>query len=138
MTKLFLAAIAAFLVQAPASAQSIEVGTANWAKFPEAKTGARHINDEQMVIEAAKILKEGQCDLGRQQRAEHFDITVPYAVLVQPSGTVIRVLVSDMHCRPIEMLAGAAVRLRWLEGDFLPTGEAKARWYAGSLNFTME
>jgi hypothetical protein len=66
-----------------------------------------------------------------------FDITVPYAVLIEPNGKVSRIVVSQTNCTGVETLAGETVLARSDAGDFLPTGEAKARWYVSALNFTL-
>ena len=115
---------------------AIELGSAPWEKLPELRARNSYLPYSLLVAEVHDILRKGECELPGQ-RPKDFDITVPYAILVEPDGTGRRVLVSPTDCEPIDVLAGAAAMARVSRGDILPTGGAEARWYKDSINFTL-
>jgi hypothetical protein len=132
----FAIALAFALASAPAFGQQVDVGSAKWDKLPALQTRAGHIPYETLVNGVEEILKTGQCQLPGQS-ARFFDITVPFAVLVEPNGKASRVLVADMQCRPLEELIGSLAQRRSERGDFIATGQ-KARWYASRVSLTLE
>jgi hypothetical protein len=129
-------AISLILAAAPALAQNVDVGQINWSKLPALKEKPSRLDYADLALRVETLLQTGDCNI-RGQSPKRFDITVPYAVLVEPSGKVSRVVVSKMNCAGIEMLVGHAVLARADVGDYLPTGETKPRWYASALNFTL-
>ncbi len=128
---------AAVLLSGAASAQTIDVGSARWSSLPLVKAKPSRVDDAALAGTVEEILRSGECKL-RGQSSRSFDINVPYAVMLDPSGKAVRVLVSDLQCRPIEVLAGHVVVARSDAGDYLPTGEAKPRWYASAINFNLK
>jgi len=140
--KIVLAAALALLA-GPALAQgssekiAIDVGKAAWDKFPTLAASANSTDYAALSMLVSEILASGKCTVANQS-AKHFDITVPYAAMVEPDGKISRILVSDIGCRPIEELVGYTVLTRARSGEFTPTGQAKARWYAGELNTNLE
>jgi hypothetical protein len=130
------------LVQAPSPAGAqkpglrIDVGTANWASFPPLKAKPRELNNSNSVKAVERMFASGQCKIPGQTMWK-FDITIPFAVMVEPDGKVSRVLVSDMGCAPLERMVGELAYVRSMLGDFQPTGEAKGRWYSSSVNFNL-
>ena len=129
-----LLAVAAFL-SVPGSVQ-VDVGRADWTAFPELRRTARELPFGTMVGRVETILRERQCQLPGQS-PERFDITVPYLVLLQPDGTVNRVVVADIGCPAIETYVGSIVVALAEQGDFRPTGEGQARWYGSNFNFNL-
>lgn len=117
--------------------QSIDVGSANWDKLPALKAKQGHLPYKQLIETVEDMLRKEQCKLPGQTRRA-FNIEVPYAVLVEPNGTAKRVLVPQLNCEGIQSLVGVTVLARAQRGDFEPTGEGKARWYGGRMNFTLE
>lgn len=120
----------------PAWGQDVDVGKVNWSKLPAVKEKPSRLDYADLVQRVETVLRTENCQIPGQS-AKRFDITVPYAVLVEPSGKISRVVVSQMNCTGLETLVGQAVLARADVGDYLPTGEAKPRWYASALNFTM-
>jgi hypothetical protein len=137
-----VAAPAHGLVQAPSPAGvrttvgAIDVGTANWESFPELKAKPRVLTNARTARAVERILGSGQCKI-KGQSMRRFDITIPYAVLVEPNGKASRVLVSDIGCAPLEQLVGEIAFGRSDLGDFEPTGEAQGRWYSSTVNFNL-
>ena len=51
----------------------------------------------EMVDRVETMLESGACTI-RGQSAKKFDITIPYAVLVEPDGSARRVVVAETGC----------------------------------------
>ncbi|TFI57665.1 hypothetical protein E2493_14175 [Sphingomonas parva] len=115
----------------------LQVGSANWEKMPDLKVNMKYVPYTQLVAIAEEIFRTKQCTLPGQT-AKAFDLTVPYAALVEPNGKTQRVLVSGVGCTPIETLVGMTVLSLSERGDIRSTGEAKARWFDGTLNLTLK
>ena len=114
----------------------VDVGRANWGAFPELRRDARELPVAAMVGTVETILRERQCELSGQE-ASRFNITVPYLVLLEPNGTARRIVVADIGCPALETYVGSLVTALAHEGDFRPTGEGRARWYASNFNFNL-
>jgi hypothetical protein len=134
-----IAAAALILASAPALGQEaqVQVGTAKWDKLPSLKTRPGNIPYERLANGLEEILKSGQCAMPGQT-ARFFDVTVPFAVLVEPNGKASRILVADMKCRPLEEMIGSLTQRRAERGDFVATGQSKPRWYASKVSIAVE
>ena len=119
---------------APASELQVDVGRADWAKLPPLKAVARAMPTPEMVEKVENILRVGDCRI-RGQSPAHFDITVPYAVQVNPDGTASHVVVADMGCPSLESYVGLIVLQLARNGDFRASGGRQKLWYGSSLNF---
>ena len=126
----------AALVSTP-SAIPVDAGRANWSAFPTLAREARPLPTLDMIGRVETMLREDQCTLPGQ-RASNFDITVPYLVLVEPDGSASRIVVADMGCPELETYVGSIVTALSHAGDFRPTGQQRARWYAGDINFNLD
>jgi hypothetical protein len=135
--KTAIAAIALMFAAAPAFAQTVEVGSANWENLPPIQSKPSRLNQAEMVAQIEAMLRKRECVIPNQSMYS-FDLLVPYAVQLNPQGKVERVLVGQMDCKPLEQLVGVAVLAKSDMGEFLPTGENKPRWYGGTLGFAME
>ena len=135
MSKILMTAVLIGM-SVPAAAQTVEVGRANWTKLPQLETGDRMLDYAPLAAEVERMLKEKQCALPGQS-ARRFDITIPYAVLVEPNGQISRVLVSDMQCKPLEALVGETA-IALAQGAQPRPGAQKARWYASEVNFNLQ
>lgn len=131
------ALITANLLFVASQGVQVDVGRADWKAMPPLIKVARNLPMVQMVDRVEDILRSGQCQLSGQS-PKRFDITIPYAALVEPDGTSTHVVVQDTGCAPLETLVGTIVLQMAAEGDFKKTGEAKARWYASELNFNLQ
>ena len=130
------AALAATPTAPTSDTVQIYVGRADWSAFPAPRLAPRPLPTGAMINRVERILRDRECVI-RGQSARRFDITVPYLVLLEPNGTAARVVVEDLGCRPIEDLVGLIVVELGEHGDFRPTGEQEARWYASDLNFNL-
>ena len=129
--------VAAFLLGSASGPVQVDVGRADWSRMPALETVERLLPTPAMVGDVEKMLVSGQCRL-KGQNARRFDITVPYAVLVEPDGSARHVVVAETGCAPLESYVGVVVLTLAEAGDFRPSGQATARWYASKLNFTQE
>jgi hypothetical protein len=129
-------AIAMLLASAGGSLQ-VDVGRANWNALPPLKAVERVLPTPDMVDRVETMLDSGTCKIAGQS-AKRFDITVPYAVLVEPDGTTQRILVGETGCPALETFVGTVVVAMADAGDFKPTREPNARWYASELNFNLQ
>lgn len=124
------------LLAAPAGAQTVEVGRADWSALPRIEN-AREIPMAGLVGRVEEMLRSKACTLSGQT-ADRFDITVPYAILLEPDGSTKRVVVAETGCTPLETMVGEVALLRARSGHFRPARGGKARWYAHEINFTLE
>ncbi|HEU0099412.1 MAG TPA: hypothetical protein VFQ67_11640 [Allosphingosinicella sp.] len=127
---------AAMLLGPAAEAFPIDVGRADWNALPALKAVQREMPTPRMVGRVQEMLASGQCTLPNQ-RAGKFDITVPYAVLVDPDGRVQRAVVADAGCPALETYVGRIILTMAEKGDFQPTGEVRTRWFASTFNFNL-
>ncbi|HEX8380021.1 MAG TPA: hypothetical protein VF619_05680 [Allosphingosinicella sp.] len=133
-----LAPIATALLLASVSGPlQVDVGRADWSALPPLKAVQRVLPSTDMVDKVETMLESGSCKLPGQS-AKKFDITIPYAVLVEPDGKAKRVIVAETGCAELETFVGIIVTAMAREGDFRPTNEAKARWFASELNFNLQ
>ena len=127
---------AAFVLAAPAGATTIEVGKANWSSMPRLDKAPRPLSYSTMVGNVEKMLQQRTCRFDGQS-PRRFDLTVPYAVLIEPDGKASRVLVADMGCEPLETMVGNLVADLSELGDYRASAGDTGRWYASSINFTL-
>lgn len=128
---------AAMLLSSVSGPLQVDVGRANWAALPPLDTAERVMPSPEMVDRVETMLESGACTI-RGQSAKKFDITIPYAVLVEPDGSASRVVVAETGCAELETYVGVIVSAMAGAGDFRPTREAKARWFASELNFNLQ
>ena len=135
--KILLAATTMAILASPAAAQTVDVGRANWNALPALNTTNNALPMEALVTAVEEILKTKECNL-KGQSHHQFDITVPYAVLLEPNGTTNRVVVGEMNCPPLETFVGEIALERAKLGHFRPSGQTRARWYADKINFNLQ
>jgi hypothetical protein len=128
---------AALLLGSAAPGVQVDVGRANWRTMPPLKAARRDLPTPDMVGRVQDMLASGQCRL-EGQTPHRFDVTIPYAVLVQPDGQLQRVVVGESGCTALETYVGEVVLAMAGAGDFKPTGEPGARWFSGAVNFNLQ
>jgi hypothetical protein len=128
---------AAMLLSTVSGPVQVDVGRANWTALPPLASVERVMPSPEMVDRVETMLESGACTIPGQS-AKKFDITIPYAVLVEPDGSAGRVVVAETGCAELETYVGIIVSAMAREGDFQPTREAKARWFASELNFNLQ
>jgi hypothetical protein len=131
------AIIALTLLLSSAQGVQVDVGRIDQKALPPLQAAARALPTPAMVEGVEKILASGQCSM-QGQSAQRFDITVPFAVRVEPDGSAGRVVVQETGCAPLESYVGLIVGRMASEGDFSKSRGPKARWYTSELNFNLE
>ena len=126
--------ITALLFLAATSSNPIEVGKFDPSAFPNAIKVDRRIPQEELTARADRIMKSGRCSLPGQS-VDQYSIDVPYAVLVQPSGEVTRVVVKEVGCPELELLTGEVANELAKARDFRPTKASSERWYVSEVYY---
>jgi hypothetical protein len=127
----------ALLLAAPAAAQTVEAGETRWDQLPPVKKKHRPVDASFLTDWTHNVLRSGECSIPGMT-AERFDVSLPYAVYVEPDGTVKRILVSDTGCPGLNTVLGSTVHEWAQKGDFRPTGEPEPLWYRGRIAFARE
>jgi hypothetical protein len=127
--------LTALLLSASAATIPIHVGRFNPADFPNAEMVARQMPHGALNIRAENILRSRQCSINGQNK-DQYDIVVPYAVQLQPTGAAIKVVVKEIGCIPIERLVGEVAAELSKHGDFKPKHQIGEKWYVGEIYFT--
>jgi hypothetical protein len=129
--------LAIAMLAVPAAAQTVQTGRGDFARFPALKKKNRPLELSRLIAWTSDILATGQCRL-RGQRPEKFDIDVPYAALVEPDGTVRRIIIAEIGCPALETMVGSTVVEMVKRGDVKPTGQDQAYWYGDRIAFARE
>lgn len=131
------ALIAAILMAGAAPALQVDVGRIDRRALPALKAKDRPLPTPIMVGDVEKMLAAGKCRFNGQSPTR-FDITVPYAVLIDPDGKTRHVVVQESGCKPLETYVGLLVVELARQGDFVPSAGPRPRWYASELNFNLD
>jgi hypothetical protein len=123
---------------APVGAQTVEASArTGWDQMPPVKIKSVYLDVSLLSDWAERLFASGECKLPGQ-RANKFDIDERYAVLVEPGGTVQRIVIAGTGCAGLNTLLGSTIH-RWAErGEFRPTGAQEPRWYSGRITFARE
>jgi hypothetical protein len=127
--------LTALLLSASVATVPIHVGRFNPADFPNAEKVERRMPQAELNRRVENILASGQCSISGQNK-ERFDIVVPYAVQMQPTGSATKVVVKEMGCMPVERLVGEVASELSKHGDFKPKHQSGEQWYVGEVYFT--
>jgi len=114
----------------------VDVGRADWSAMPPLRAERRDLPTLEMLGQVQEMLASGECRL-EGQTSHRFELTVPYAVLVEPDGRARRVVVAESGCSALETYVGRIVLAMAGARDFKPTGERTARWFASAVNFSL-
>jgi hypothetical protein len=128
---------AAFLMGSSAPELQVDVGRANWAAMPPLRGVRRAFPTSDMVTKVEDMIGRNGCSIPGQSKVR-FDITVPYAVKVNPDGSADHVVVAEMGCPALESYVGLIVLELARKGDFRASGGAQPQWYSSSLNFNLQ
>jgi hypothetical protein len=122
------------LMIAAAASAPVQVGKFNPDAFPHAPKVDRRMPQGELTARADRIMASGACSLPGQTR-DRYSITVPYAVLLQPSGAVSKVVVQEVGCPELELLTGQVANELSKAGDFKPTGAPGEQWYVSEVYY---
>jgi hypothetical protein len=123
------------LTLAAATAPTIEVGKFDPAEFPDAILVERRMPHAELTTRVERLLRNRECSFDGQNKAV-FDITVPYAVKLDPAGNATRVVVADIGCPQLERLVGEVAISQVDEGVLRRNRQNYERWYVSAINFS--
>ena len=112
----------------------IFVGRFDTADFPNAARVERRMPQAELNNRVEKILGD-ECKLPGQTKIR-YNITVPFAVLLDEAGKAKKVVVKDISCPPLETLVGQVGSELAREGDFKVAHSEGTRWYVSEVYFT--
>ena len=121
----------------PAAAQTVETGRGAFDQLPALKRKNNPIEVGRLIAWTNGILSRGECRLNGQ-RPEKLDMDIPYAALVEPDGTVKRILIAETGCKPLEAVIGSTIVEMVQRGDVKPTGQDQAYWYGSRIAYATE
>jgi hypothetical protein len=122
------------LLLAAATSNPIEVGRFDPSAFPNAVKVSRRMPQEELTARADRIMASGRCSFPGQ-RVDSYSITVPYAVLIEPSGEVTKVVVKDVGCPEFELLTGQVANELAKARDFRKTKAPAEQWYVSEVYY---
>ena len=112
----------------------VDVGRFDPADFPNLIKLERSLPHAEMTTRVEKIFADRRCSIDGQSKLR-FDITIPYAILMEAEGNAKRVVVGEVDCAPLETLVGQVVVARAARGDFKLQHSEGDRWYVSDLHF---
>jgi hypothetical protein len=133
-------ALAALSLSPAASAQTVVSAHGNWSAIPAAKTRhsyAEYVDSNRLTLWMEQALRDGTCKV-EGMSPKKFDVDVPYAVLVEPDGSVSQIMIPEMGCPALNTIIGSTVVELSRKGMFKPTGLAQAAWFRDRIAFARE
>lgn len=124
--------IGLLVLAAATSPAPVTVGKFNTSAFPKAVMRERRLPQSELTARADMIMKAKACSFPGQTM-DSYAITVPYAVLLQPSGAVSKIIVHDVGCPDLEILTGQVANELSKAGDFRPTNASGEQWYVSDV-----
>lgn len=112
----------------------IFVGRFDPADFPNAQKVERRLPHAEMNHRVEQMLAN-ECKLPGQTKTK-FNITIPYAVLLDNSGQAKKVVVKDISCPSMEKLVGQIGSQLATHGDFKVAHSEGERWYVSDVYFS--
>jgi hypothetical protein len=122
------------MLVAAATSAPVQVGKFNPTAFPKAVLRERRMPHQDLTARADIIMKAGVCHFAGQEQ-DRYSIIVPYAVLLQPSGAVSKVVVHEVGCPDLEILTGQVANELGKAGDFKPTNASSEQWYISEVYY---
>ena len=112
----------------------VDVGRWDPANFPSLIKLERTLPHAEMTRRVETMFDKRVCRIpGQNDRV--FDVTIPYAVLMEPSGELKKVVVGEVGCASLETLAGQIVVSQASRGDFKIKHASGEQWYTSELYF---
>jgi hypothetical protein len=134
-----LVALAALLSSPSPVAEDvrIDIGRADWTQFQQLDPQPRGLPLGEMLVRMERILRNRECAMPGQN-VRRFDVTVPWLIQVEPDGTLSRVMIADVGCRPLETYVADLIVNLARRGDIRPPAAAEQRVYASDFNFNLD
>jgi hypothetical protein len=133
-------ALAALSLSAPGWAQKVVSAHGDWSAIPQAATRhsyAEYVDSNRLTLWMEQALRDGTCKV-RGMNPNKFDVDVPYAVLVEPDGSISQIMIPEMGCPALNTIVGSTVVELGKRGMFKPTGLAQAAWFRDRIAFARE
>ena len=112
----------------------VAIGNFNTATLPPLTKVERSLPHGDMTKQVEDMLASGQCKLPGQNKGR-FDISVPYAIRLDKTGTATKIVVHDVGCQQLSMLAAKVVAAQAGRGDFKITPGAAEQWFGSDVYF---
>ena len=89
-----------------------------------------------MTKQVQDLLVSGQCHIPGQPK-DRFDLSVPYAIRLDGTGAATKIVVHDVGCQQLSMLAAKVVVAQAARGDFKMEPGAAEQWFGSDVYFKM-
>jgi hypothetical protein len=112
----------------------VDVGRWQPADFPNLIKLERTLPHAEMTRRVENMFDKGTCRIANQNH-RRFDVTIPYAALMEHSGKLKKVVVGEVGCPSLELLVGQVVISQASRGDFKIQHISGDQWYTSELYF---
>jgi hypothetical protein len=115
-------------------ATTVEVATGDWSNMPQLRRTMESI-DSNAVAAIYESVESGECVIQGQRKGK-LDMSVPFLIKFDASGTPERLIIGKMGCERAEgILAGALLKLVD-RGVYRPTGARREGWFRSEVSFS--
>ena len=114
----------------------VAIGNFKTATLPPLTKVERSLPHGDMTKQVQDLLTSGQCHIPGQPK-DRFDLSVPYAIRLDGTGAATKVVVHDVGCQQLSMLAAKVVVAQAARGDFKVTPGAVEQWFGSDVYFKM-
>lgn len=135
MAQIFLGLPMLLLLAAGASVP-VAIGNFNTTTLPPLTKVERSIPHGDMTKQVEDMLASGQCKLPGQNKGR-FDVSVPYAIRLDGTGAATKIVVHDVGCQQLSLLAAKVVAAQAGRGDFKVAPGAVEQWFGSDVYFKM-
>jgi len=131
-----LYALPMLLLLAADAGVPVAIGNFKTASLPPLTKVEPSLPHGDMTKQVQDLLVSGQCKIPGQPK-DRFDLTVPYAIRLDATGAATKVVVQDVGCQQLSMLAAKVVVAQAARGDFKVTPGATEQWFGSDVYFKM-
>jgi hypothetical protein len=114
----------------------VAIGNFKTATLPPLTKVERSLPHGDMTKQVQDLLTSRQCQIAGQPK-DRFDISVPYAIRLDGTGAATKIVVHDVGCQQLSMLAAKVVVAQAARGDFKVTPGAAEQWFGSDVYFKM-
>lgn len=104
------------------------------ATLPNIKIRPRELPHATMTKLLEEKLRGGECKIIGQSNVK-YDLAIPYAIQFGQNGEAMKIVVTDVGCRSIEMAVGEVVASQVGRGDYQPEPDVE-QWFTAELHFS--
>ena len=114
----------------------VAIGNFKTASLPPLTKVERSLPHGDMTKQVQDLLVSGQCKIPGQPK-DRFDLSVPYAIRLDSTGAATKVVVHDVGCQQLSMLAAKVVVAQAARGDFKVAPGSAEQWFGSDVYFKM-